>query len=140
MTKTIQDYIELVPISYEELKAAKKEYSLEIEDKYYDVFKVNNKDRLHRFKVNIGKETVGIFIYSVYKKGIRIECFEIIQTKRKKGNGYRIISEILNSGNEFSFYLKPLDENVENFWKSCGFIWDSEEDAYIYSRSKNENN
>lgn len=70
-----------------------------------------------------------------YYSFLGIEWFEVFPKHQRKGIGINIIQFLLNELKTKSNYncirITPLNPNVEQFWKKCGFIKHSN-NVFIY--------
>ena len=60
-----------------------------------------------------------------------ISQFEVLKKYRRLGYGKLIIKEFANNHN-YPLALLPLDDESENFWLSCGFVYDGPHYGLFY--------
>jgi len=116
--------IEFIQIKYIELENLKKVHCLDVDLFLFNDSEYNKYDDLRRYKILLDSKFIGIIIFmgpdGAFKKGIRIEHFELLNSARNTGIGKRVITKALG-GSKTDVYLTPLDEGTEVFWRKCGF-------------------
>lgn len=107
---------------FDELQESIRKYDLELSWELIDRNYVwKNNCYLFRIEDKYG-EVYAFMYYNIRSGKCHIDQFEVLKSKRDKGNGRRIILQFMNDRNYCSedIILLPIDEDSQKFWNQLG--------------------